>query len=73
MSALGDGSQYGVRIHWSVEEGEPLETAGGIAKALREGLLKHCPFILVNGDVWTDYDLSELTGYAMTSDQKAHL
>ena len=73
MSALGDGSQYGVRIHWSVEEGEPLETAGGIAKALREGLLKHSPFILVNGDVWTDYDLAELTGYAMTSDQKAHL
>lgn len=73
MAALGDGSQYGVTIHWSVEDDEPLETAGGIAKALREGLLKKAPFILINGDVWTDYDLSQLIDYQMTADQKAHL
>lgn len=73
MSALGNGEQYGVTIHWSVEEGEPLETAGGIAKALREGSLRSEPFILINGDVWSDYDLSGLTEYQLTSDQRAHL
>lgn len=73
MAALGDGSQYGVKIHWSVEDGEPLETAGGIAKALRDGHLEPSPFILINGDVWTDYDLSQLTDYVMTPDQQAHL
>lgn len=73
MASLGDGSQYGVTLHWSVEDEEPLETAGGIAKALREGLLQPKPFILINGDVWSDYDLSQLTGYTMTADQKAHL
>lgn len=73
MAALGDGSDLGVTIHWSIEDGEPLETAGGIAKALREGKLKQAPFILINGDVWTEYDLASLTGYAMSPDQKAHL
>lgn len=73
MAALGDGSQYGVKIHWSVEDGEPLETAGGIAKALRDGHLKPSPFILINGDVWTDYDLAQLIDYVMTADQQAHL
>ena len=36
-AALGDGSRYGVRLHWSMEgrdHGGALETAGGIAKAL---------------------------------------
>lgn len=73
MAALDDGSQYGVKIHWSVEDGEPLETAGGIAKALRDGHLKPSPFILINGDVWTDYDLAQLTDYVMTLEQQAHL
>lgn len=73
MDSLGDGSQFGVRIHWSVEEGEPLETAGGIAKALRQSMLKNEPFILINGDVWTDFDLASLTSYQMSPDQKAHL
>lgn len=73
MAAIGDGSQYGVTIHWSVEDSEPLETAGGIAKALREGQLKQAPFLLINGDVWTDYDYSQLATYALTPDQKAHL
>ena len=72
MEAIGDGSQYGVTIHWSVED-EPLETAGGIAKALRDGQLQQAPFILINGDVWSDYDLSQLIDFEMTADQKAHL
>lgn len=54
---LGDGAQYGVRIQYSAE-GEPLETGGGIFKALP--LLGDEPFLVVNGDIWTDYDFASL-------------
>ncbi|MGV8891199.1 MAG: N-acetylmuramate alpha-1-phosphate uridylyltransferase MurU [Pseudomonas sp.] len=54
---LGDGSQYGVRIQYS-PEGEPLETGGGIFRALP--LLGDEAFLVVNGDIWTDYDFSVL-------------
>lgn len=39
---------------------EPIETAGGIAFALEQGLLAPKPFVLVNGDVWTDFDFTHL-------------
>ena len=54
-TALGDGRQFGVRIQYS-PEGEALETAGGIANALP--LLGEAPFLVVNGDVYCDYDFS---------------
>lgn len=54
---LGDGAALGVSIQYSAE-GEPLETGGGIFKALP--LLGESPFVLVNGDVWTDYDFTRL-------------
>ena len=54
---LGDGSQFGVSIQYS-PEGEPLETGGGIFRALP--LLGDEPFLVVNGDIWTDYDFSAL-------------
>ncbi|CAH0650681.1 nucleotidyltransferase family protein [Pseudomonas juntendi] len=54
---LGDGGRFGLRICYS-PEGEPLETGGGIFKALP--LLGDDPFLLVNGDVWTDYDFTRL-------------
>ena len=44
---LGDGGRFGLRICYS-PEGEPLETGGGIFKALP--LLGDDPFLLVNGD-----------------------
>ncbi len=57
-ATLGDGKQYKVNIRYS-DEGDPaLETAGGIVKALP--LLGDQPFILVNGDIYTDFDYSLL-------------
>ena len=57
VEALGDGSQFGARIQYSPES-EPLNTGAGIARALP--LLGNEPFIVCNGDVWTDYDYSQL-------------
>ncbi|QBF28809.1 nucleotidyltransferase family protein [Pseudomonas tructae] len=54
---LGDGSRWGLSISYS-PEGEPLETGGGIFKALP--LLGNEPFLLVNGDIWTEYDFAGL-------------
>jgi MurNAc alpha-1-phosphate uridylyltransferase len=56
--ALDDGSRYGVRISYSDEGPDPIETGGGIFKALP--LLGAQPFIVVNGDVWTDFDVGTL-------------
>ncbi|MDP9529659.1 N-acetylmuramate alpha-1-phosphate uridylyltransferase MurU [Pseudomonas protegens] len=55
--ALGDGQRWGLNIRYSAE-GEPLETAGGIFQALP--LLGEQPFLVVNGDIWTDYDFATL-------------
>ncbi|WP_122506051.1 N-acetylmuramate alpha-1-phosphate uridylyltransferase MurU [Pseudomonas atacamensis] len=54
---LGDGSRFGLSIQYS-PEGEPLETGGGIFRAL--SLLGDDAFLVVNGDIWTDYDFSVL-------------
>lgn len=54
---LGTGEQFGLNIQYSVES-QPLETGGGIYQALK--YLGDAPFVLVNGDIWTDYDLSAL-------------
>lgn len=54
---LGDGSRFGVSIRYS-PEGEPLETGGGIFKALP--LLGDEPFLVVNGDIFTDYAFARL-------------
>ena len=55
--ALGDGSQFGVSLQYSDEQNSgALETAGGIIKALP--LLGDEPFLVINGDVWCDYELS---------------
>ncbi|MGV8663836.1 N-acetylmuramate alpha-1-phosphate uridylyltransferase, partial [Pseudomonas aeruginosa] len=53
----GDGSRLGGRIAYS-PEGEPLETSSGIFRALP--LLGEQPFLLLNGDVWSDFDYSRL-------------
>jgi len=53
--ALGDGSRWGLKLIYSDEQEEgALESAGGIIKALP--LLGNEPFLVVNGDVWSDYE-----------------
>ena len=54
---LGDGARFGLQIVYS-KESQPLETGGGIYQALP--LLGADPFILINGDVFTDYDFAVL-------------
>lgn len=66
---LGDGSAVGVSIRYS-PEGEPLETGGGIFKALP--LLGDDAFVIANGDIWTDFDYASLHG-ALAEGDLAHL
>jgi MurNAc alpha-1-phosphate uridylyltransferase len=54
---LGDGSALGVTIRYS-REAALLETGGGIQHALP--LLGDAPFVILNGDIWTDYPLRRL-------------
>ena len=73
--ALGDGSKFGVNLHYSDEQQEgALETAGGIIKALP--LLSEMPsenetFLVVNGDVWCDFNYSTIN--PIQNDDLAHL
>jgi MurNAc alpha-1-phosphate uridylyltransferase len=67
--ALGDGRQWGVSIRYSAEK-EALETAGGIVNALP--LLGDEPFLLVNGDVWSDWDY-RVARQITLADNLAHL
>ena len=69
-SALGDGGAYGARIAYS-HEAEPLETAGGIALALP--LLGAGPFIVVNGDIHTDFPFEQLAARAAAFDRLSAL
>ena len=55
---LGNGARWNLRIAYAYEGGTPLETGGGMLNALP--LLGDDPFLLVNGDVWTDYDFARL-------------
>ena len=60
---LGDGSRWGLRLHYSYEGETPLETGGGIwhtLHALVDARAPNEPFLTVNGDIWTDYDFARL-------------
>lgn len=65
---LKDGSKFGCSIQYSAEK-TPLETGGGIFKALP--LLSSEPFLLVNGDVWCDFDYALLNDFKLNG--LAHL
>jgi len=58
-AALGSGREYGLSITYSEEGPEPLETGGGIFKALP--LLGPGPFLVVNGDTWSDIEYGHLS------------
>ena len=55
---LGDGSAWKLRIRYSHEAPEALETGGGIVQALP--LLGSKPFAVINSDIWTDFDFARL-------------
>lgn len=62
---LGDGSRWGLRLHYSYEGATALETGGGMYHAL--GVLSDdrdadAPFLAINGDIWCDFDFARLPG-----------
>ncbi|MDN5862671.1 MAG: nucleotidyltransferase family protein [Salinisphaera sp.] len=57
-AALGDGSAYGVRVHYSHESPSALDTGGGIKQALP--LLGAAPFAVINADVYAAFDYAGL-------------
>lgn len=60
-AALGEGSQFGVHLHYSDEGDAALETGGGVFKVLPflAGPSGTDPFLVVSGDVWTEYPLGD--------------
>ena len=58
-AALGDGRSYGLTLLYSEEGPVPLETGGGIFRALPH--LGPDPFLVVNADVWSDIDYGALS------------
>ncbi len=68
---LGDGQQFGANITYSPEQQGGLETAGGIINALP--LLGNEPFLVVNGDIWTDYPFEQFNGFTFNKNCLAHL
>ena len=55
---LGDGATWGLRLHFSHEDPSPLETGGGMLRALP--MLGDAPFIAINGDLWSTHPLDQL-------------
>ena len=66
----GTGDHFGLHIRYA-QEPEPLETAGALLNAL--DLLGEQPFLLINGDVWTDYPLQQLVHHSLKKNEDAHL
>lgn len=69
--ALGDGRDYGLRIRYSKEGEQGLETGGGIRHALP--LLGPGPFMVVNGDVYTDFPFAQLGEQGLAANDLAHM
>jgi MurNAc alpha-1-phosphate uridylyltransferase len=69
QAAFGDGAAFGTTIRYSPEV-DRLETGGGIVNALP--LLGDAPFLVLNGDIFTDFPFAALRG-ALPDDADAHL
>jgi len=70
-AVLGTGRAFGVEIAYSPEPGGALETAGGIRHALP--LLGDLPFLVVNGDIWCDWDFRRAPAILIDTNRQAHL
>lgn len=61
---LGDGSHWGLRLHYAYEGTTALETGGGMLHAMDTLLAApgedETPLLAINGDIWTDYDFTRL-------------
>lgn len=72
---LGDGSKWLVNITYSHEVEGALETAGGVINALPLLLGKDSnedePFLIVNGDIFTNFDFTQLP--VLASEHSAHI
>ncbi|SHI24866.1 N-acetylmuramate alpha-1-phosphate uridylyltransferase MurU [Ferrimonas marina] len=68
-ATLGDGARWGLKLHYSDEQGQALETGGGIQRALP--LLGSEPFLVINGDIHCPYPWDALP--ALASGDLAHL
>jgi len=69
IDTIGSGEKYNLNIVYTNEGDQALETGGGIYNALP--LLGSEPFLVVNGDVWTDYPFKKLYDFPLK--EKAHL
>lgn len=67
---IGDGSGYGLCVNYS-RESEPLETGGGVSRALH--LLGDEPFLLINGDVWSEFPFRTLVERGLVRGEEGHL
>lgn len=67
---LGNGSSWGIKIQYSPEN-EALETGGGVYQALP--LLGEDAFLLINGDVWTNWDYNEVMNTSLQEGELGHL
>lgn len=63
MEVVGDGSDFGIAVSYSDEGDNALETGGGILQALP--LLGDEPFLVINGDIFTDFPLNKLAPTTM--------
>lgn len=68
---LGNGERFQATIRYSDEPDGGLETAGGIIKALP--LLGDAPFLVVNGDIWTDFPFADLKRFELAEEKLCHL
>ena len=69
---FGDGAKFGVVIQYSHGPEGGLETAGGIIKALPKLCTDNDKFIVINGDIFTDYDVHSLTQLVLQAGE-AHI
>jgi len=69
IDTLGNGEKYNLNILYSNEENQALETGGGIYNALH--LLGNEPFLVINGDIWTDFPFKQFQNFTLKD--KAHL